>query len=231
MKNKENFLKDRYDPINNRTITYDDDSRLIAALSLIEPSFSKIEVLDIGCYDGEISKRIKDKLGNCEVYGIDISDNTGEEAEKKGIIFKFNDLNEGIDFPDNIFDLVFAGEIIEHIYDTDFFIDEIKRILKPKGVLVITTPNLLSFGRRIGYLIGKGVYMEASLTYPKEPQPAGHIRFFTKDLLIGFMDSKGFKLEKYLSDTVNFIGFRSDFLARAFPTLGRSIICRFRNEK
>ncbi len=231
MNNKESFLKNRYDPVNNRTITYDDDSRLNAVLSLIEPRVDKIKVLDIGCYDGEISKRIKNKLGNCEVYGIDISDNTREEAEKKGIIFKSNDLNEGIDFPDNMFDLVFAGEIIEHIYDTDFFVDEIKRILKPEGILVITTPNFLSLGRRISYLIGRGVYMEASLTYPKNPQPAGHIRFFTKDLLIGFMGCKGFKIEKYLSDTINFIGFRSDFLAKVFPPLGRSIICRFRNEK
>lgn len=231
MKNRTSFLKDRYDPINNRTITYDEDSRLRAVLSLIEPSAKKINVLDIGCYDGEISKRIKEKVGNCVVYGIDVSDNTKEEAEKKGVVFKSNDLNEGIDFPDNMFDLVFAGEIIEHIYDTDFLVDEIRRILKPEGVLVITTPNLLSFGRRVSYLIGKGVFMEASLTYPKKPQPAGHVRFFTKDLLLGFMNSKGFKVEKYLSDTVNFIGFRSDFLAKVFPTFGRSIICRFRNVK
>ena len=232
MNNTTEFLKKRYDPINNRTIFYENDSRFKAVISLINFSGKPIEALDVGCYDGEITKKIKEKIGkNCVMYGIDVAENVASEAEKRGIIYKINDLNAGLDFSENKFDFIFAGEIIEHLYDTDFFISEIKRVLKPNGILIITTPNMVSFGRRMCYLLGIGVFMEASLTYPKNPQPAGHIRFFTKKLLVDFMEYNNFKLEKYISDTVNFIGFKSDLLAKIFPSIGHALICKFRNLK
>lgn len=231
--NKKDFLKNRYDPVQNRTIFYEDDSRLRSLLHLVNSADKPTIALDIGCYDGEIAKKIKEKIGKeCTMYGIDIAENAAKEVQKKGIIFKTNDLNLGLDFPDNMFDFVFAGEIIEHIYDTDLFVSEIKRVLKPGGTLIITTPNLVSLGRRLCYLLGIGVFMEASLTFPKDPQPAGHIRFFTKKLLVDFMAHNNFELEKYVSDTVNFVrGFKSDLMARSFPTIGHALICRFRNKK
>lgn len=232
MNNVEDFLKKRYDPINNRTIFYENDSRIKAVLSLIDFSDNPSNALDIGCYDGEIAKKIKDAIGKkCIMYGVDIAENIGQEVEKKGIIFKINNLNFGLDFPDNMFDFIFAGEIIEHIYDTDFFVNEIKRVLKPGGILIITTPNMVSFGRRLCYFLGIGSFMEASLTYPKKPLPAGHIRFFTRRLLVGFIAHNNFKLEKCISDTVNFVWFKSNLLAKVMPTLGHHLICKFKNIK
>lgn len=160
--NIEKFLEDRYDPVNNRTIFYENDARISTILSLVDHSDKKIKALDIACYDGTIAKLIKDKIDNCDMYGIDYSNNTEKLVKEKGINFKKVDLNKGIDFPDNTFDIIFAGEIIEHIYDTDLFIQEVKRILKPNGRFIITTPNVVSFGRRIMYLFGIGAFMEAS---------------------------------------------------------------------
>jgi len=232
MNNVQEFLKKRYDSTNNSTIFYGKNQRVERALSLIDSCDKNVNVLDIGCYDGEIAKRIGKKIGkSASLYGIDIADNLSDEVMGKGISYKVNNLNEGIDFEDNKFDVVFAGEIIEHLYDTDLFIKEIKRVLKSKGVLIITTPNLVSFGRRLCYLFGIGVFMEASLTFPSKPQPAGHIRFFTKKLLVDFMENNNFELEQYISDTVNFPMFKCDVLAKIFPSLGCSIICKFRNKK
>jgi len=232
MSNVQEFLKKRYDSTNNRTIFYENNERVRAVLSLVDSCDDVVNVLDIGCYDGEIAKKIGEKIGkNANLYGIDMADNLSEEVERRGIIYKVNDLNKGIDFDDNKFDIVFAGEIIEHLYDTDFFIGEIKRVLKPGGILILTTPNLVSLGRRLCYFLGIGIFMEASLHYPKIPQPAGHIRFFTKKLLVDFMKYNNFELEKYVSDNVNFVGFKSNLLARIFPTIGQSLICRFNNVK
>ncbi len=232
MPNTEDFLKKRYDPVYNRTIFYENDSRVKALLSLVDSSGKRSIALDIGCYNGEIAEKIKNKIGKeCVMYGVDAAENIAEEAKKRNIIFKHNDINIGLNFPENMFDLIFAGEIIEHIYDTDFFVSEIKRVLKPNGVLIITTPNMASLGRRICYFLGVGVFMEASLTYPKDPQPAGHIRFFTKKLLVGFFLYNNCKPERCISDTVNFIGFKSDLLARLIPTIGHHIICKFINIK
>jgi len=232
MNNVQNFLKKRYDSINNRTIFYENDERIRAVLSLIDSCDKAINVLDIGCYNGEIAKKIKEKIGkNANVYGIDVADNLSDEVRKRGINYKVNDLNKGIDFENNKFDIVFSGEIIEHLYDTDFFISEVKRVLKPGGILIITTPNLLSLGRRLCYLFGIGIFMEASLVFPINPPVAGHIRFFTKKLLVDFMEFNNFELKKYVSDTVNFPMFKCNFLVKIFPFFGHSIICKFKNIK
>ena len=55
------------------------------------------------------------------------------------------DVSNGLPWQNEYFDAIFAGEIIEHIIDTDFFLDEINRVLNDKGQVVLTTPNAASF--------------------------------------------------------------------------------------
>lgn len=187
------------------------------------------KVLDVGCYDGFVGEIIKKK--NNDVYGLDASMNCVEAAQKKGIKAHIGDLEKEFPFESNFFDTVVAGEIIEHILDTNFFIDEIKRVLKPDGELIITTPNVASLARRIMLLLGMNPYFEASLGFPKEAT-AGHIRFFTKKLLKDFLEHKGMKTISFESDTVNFANtLNLKILADLFPTLGRGLIFKFKNLK
>jgi len=185
---------------------------------------SNYRVLDIGCYDGTIgSLMIKN---NNEVYGIEISEENARCATERGLKVKIQNIESRLSFEDNFFDVVVAGEIIEHIVDTDFFIDEIKRVLNPNGFLILSTPNVASLGRRLFLLLGKNPYFEASFGYPPEAR-AGHIRFFTKELLLGFLKYKGFQIIKFTSDAVNLSPdgkLASKLLADLIPTLGRSLI-------
>jgi len=182
-------------------------------------------VLDVGCYEGSIGKQLIDQ-GN-KVYGIEVNEEATKLAREKGLIVTTQDLESPFQFEDNMFDGVLAGEILEHILDTEFFLDEIKRILKPGGSLVISTPNVASFGRRIFLLLGKNPYFEASFGFPKNAT-AGHIRFYTKELLISFLEFKGFKVVEYQSDIINFGtgSLSSLLLAKWFPTLGRTLIVK-----
>ena len=186
------------------------------------------KVLDIGCYDGSIGEMLIKKSN--EVYGMEINSEVSEVARKKGLKVTVQDIESQFQFEDNFFDAVIGGEIIEHILDTDFFIDEIMRILKPGGHLIISTPNVASFGRRIYLLLGKNPYFEASLGYPIDAH-AGHIRFFTRELLLSFLQHKGLVIEECTSDIINFGisgSMNSTTLANIFPTLGRSIIVKAR---
>lgn len=230
-KGNQEFLKKRYDPVNNRTILRRQENvRLKPILSLLNETKAPISLLDIGCYNGYISILLKKRLGKkCEVYGVDIAENTIALAKKRGVKANLCDITKGINFKDNMFDYVFAGEIIEHLQDTDFFLQEIKRVLKQNGTLILTTPNFLSFGRRIYYLFGIGIYMEASFNLPKNA--AGHIRYYTFDTLKQLLAYHEFEEMKTLSDAVTFPGFESSSLAKIFPTFGRSIIVFTRNKK
>ncbi len=186
-------------------------------------------VLDIGCYDGTLGKLLIDKKN--EVYGIEINKEVAEIAKQKGLEVKIQDVESSFGFEDNFFDVVVAGEIIEHVLDTDFFIDEIKRVLKPDGFLILSTPNVASLGRRFLLLFGKNPYFEASFAYPVGAH-AGHIRFFTKGLLLGYLEHRGFERIKFTSDVVNFTPsgkIASKLLADLVLTFGRSLIVKVKN--
>ena len=103
------------------------------------------KILDIGCGTGLIGEQIKNK-GN-DVYGIDISKGAVANAKKRGVKAKAGDTNREIPFKNNYFDGIILGEIIEHIMDTDDFLKKIKKKLKKKGYIIITTPNLATFKR------------------------------------------------------------------------------------
>jgi methionine biosynthesis protein MetW len=158
-------------------------------------------MLDIGCGDGYITKLISRKTG-CEPHGIDISRNAVKIARKRGIRAKEADMNEGkIPYPDDYFDVVFCGDILEHIYDTEVLLDNIHRVLKPGGCMVVSVPNIASWYNRVFLLIGwMPTWIESSSkTYTGNPflkEGVGHIHAFTEKSLKELIRIKGFKIER-----------------------------------
>lgn len=61
-------------------------------------------------------------------------------------------LNERSPFPNERFDTILASEIIEHLDNPLYFLKECKRILKPNGTIILTTPNAISFSEWQGAL-------------------------------------------------------------------------------
>lgn len=185
------------------------------------------KILDAGGYDGRYAEDFK--VGNNKVYVMDASKDAITLAKKRGMEAVVADLEAKFPYKSNFFDIVHAGEVIEHLYDTDTFLHECRRVLKKNGYLIITTPNVVSLPRRFFYLIGNGKFFEASHTLSTEEKAVGHIRFFSKSLLKNFVERDGFELVDYTSDVVNFPGgIGVKWLARIKPTFGRDLIMRFR---
>ncbi|MDI6777756.1 MAG: class I SAM-dependent methyltransferase [Patescibacteria group bacterium] len=181
-------------------------------------------ILDIGCYDGSFLSLIKNRNNN--FYGLEASDWGTKKSRQKGIEVNqyFFDGENKLPYDDNFFDVAVAGEIIEHIYDTDFFLAEIYRVLKPEGKLLISTPNVASLGRRALLFFGFNPIIELSLN---ELDSSGHIRYFTFKSLQGLLKKHNFKIIVSSSDCINFSrngGIRSGFLAKIFPKFGTSVI-------
>lgn len=189
------------------------------------------KVLDLGCYDGRDSELIL-KQGN-EVYGIERITEAAKTAREKGIIVSNIDLEKNDwGLPNKFFDVILAGEIIEHILDTDQFLKKIYKHLKDDGILILTTPNLASFGRRLLLLIGKNPFIEVS--NKREVNnflPVGHVRYFVKGSLYKLLEYYGFNIVELTADSFNIGLFHSKILAKFFPTLSWRFILKAKKRK
>jgi len=159
-------------------------------------------LLDVGCGDGSFSVLLKSFTN--EVYGVDISEKAVESANEKitkACVVTVDE--EALPFEDNFFDAVFCGEVIEHLYDPDYLLAEIHRVLKPDGLCIITTPNLASWHNRLILLLGFQPYLtEVSLKYnvgkfkAKLNDISGHIRPFTYKSLKELLKLHDFDFKK-----------------------------------
>lgn len=196
MKDKhELFQQNRYKNYNS----FDEDKYyLFKIVSIMKKNkIKKGKLLDIGCADGSYINYLKNKF-EFDVYGIDVSADAIKKSQKKGLKTKRVNVENGIPFENNSFDIVTCSEVIEHVYDTDFLIQEISRILKPNGTLIITTPNLVSLTNRILILLGK--YPLFVPEYKKDQ--SGHIRAYTVDVMINQL--KDHKFKPYIITSPNF---------------------------
>ena len=102
------------------------------------------KVLDVGCYTGSLIYRLFQR-GFSEVYGIDVDQRSvrrGQELhpELKTRIISYD--GKHLPFPDAFFDVVTMFDVLEHIIDLEQFLEkQVKRVLKPGGMLVFQTPN------------------------------------------------------------------------------------------
>ena len=109
-------------------------------------------LLDVGCGVGTISLELQNR--GFEVYGIDFSAVAIEKAREKDINAVLCDVDaDGIPFEDCYFDVAWAGDIVEHVFDPIFLLEEISRVLKPTGKVLISTPNDMDVYRRISIFV------------------------------------------------------------------------------
>ena len=91
-----------------------------------------MSVLDNGCGRGEFLHAFS-SFG-MKAVGTDVSNYCKD--------VKVVDLNKGcLPFPDNYFDVVFSKSVIEHITDTEHYMDEMRRVLKMGGILILMVPD------------------------------------------------------------------------------------------
>ena len=109
--------------------------------ALMEAHREPCKVLDVGCASGTLLKPYTQKH---TVIGIDISLALAQEALRNGYreVTEVDVSTQPLPFADKSFDVVFCGECIEHIVDTDFVFCEINRVLKPGGQFIVTFPNI-----------------------------------------------------------------------------------------
>lgn len=102
----------------------------------------KGKLLDIGCGAGS-DLRAFNKIG-WEAVGVEINQSACEHAWAAGLEVICGTIFDA-GFPDNSFDIVRLRHVLEHLDNPRQVLTEVKRILKPGGQVIITTPHIHSF--------------------------------------------------------------------------------------
>lgn len=137
--------------------TMKDKALLVHYLPYLRPYIRpESHILDIGCGTGAFLQLLGSQ-GYSNLYGIDISAFALQEAQKHTPNLKVccNDLQSAISLNDQQFDLISCLDVIEHLINPFVVLQEIARLLKPGGILLLTTPNSNSILR---YLRGEQWY-------------------------------------------------------------------------
>lgn len=168
---------------------YDAVLRTVRDLDL--PAGAK--VLDAPCGDGEVTIGLA-KAG-FEVSGADIVPELLPEAKARlGDRFRLADLTGKLPWPDGTFDLVLSIEGIEHLEDPFAFVRDVHRLLRPGGILVLTTPNIASLRSRIRYF-GSSFYNSDPRPLDESARhPLHHISLRTFSELRYLLHTSGFRL-------------------------------------
>ncbi len=141
-------------------------------------------VLDLGCGGGGKFTAWAAEAG-FDATGMDISKKAVDMARRgfPGGDFRMLNSDGSIPAEDQTFGAVWCSEVIEHILEVDNFLKEIRRVMKPGGILILTTPYH-------GFI--KNLFIVLFKFHRHFNVSGSHIRFFDKASLAGCLKRTGF---------------------------------------
>jgi len=99
----------------------------------------KGKVLDIGCGTGDFLAEAH--VSHWKTFGIEPNEKAASLTRAKGLCLA----KSTMEFEDNFFDVVTMWHVLEHVPNLEEQIEELKRIIKPTGTIIVAVPNFKSF--------------------------------------------------------------------------------------
>jgi SAM-dependent methyltransferase len=186
------------------------------------------KVLDIGAGHGHDLLIARSVSPQAQLIGVEPYKPYVAELESKGItVHSLNIERDVFPFADGELDIVMANQILEHTKEVFWIFDQISRVLKVGGRLLIGVPNLAALHNRVLLALGM------------QPSPlknnSAHVRGFTKGDMIRLLDSGfpgGYELRGFGGS--NFYPFPPPLarpLAAALPSMAWGIFFHFEKVK
>lgn len=162
----------------------------------------KIRLLDVGCGKGLFLRdfanalRQRSAVKQVQAAGVDLVRSPGDYFSEVCEGFQFVQQNldgKPLPFKEHSFDFVCCNQVLEHVFETEKLVCEFRRVIQPRGLCVISVPNLAAWVNRLLFLFaGQPLGSELGtekITYGFWPaflqpklerfKPSGHIRDFT----------------------------------------------------
>lgn len=179
------------------------------AILKVLPSGRGGDLLDLGTHRGDFTLRVAECIGANRVAGIELIERHAAVASQRGVEVEVGDIDDGLPYASESFDVVNANQVLEHVRRTDVFMREVRRVLRPDGVACISTNNLSSWHNVVSLGLGMQpmpmhVSDEIIVGNPLNPEhrwghrDAGrtHLRLFTARALSELAGFHGLALER-----------------------------------
>jgi 2-polyprenyl-3-methyl-5-hydroxy-6-metoxy-1,4-benzoquinol methylase len=186
------------------TSRYDDVARLLPA--------ERESLLEVGCGSGSLCFALAPNFE--KVVGVDLSPtriatanqvlSTQHAALASRCRFVCQAVDVPLPFADASFDVVIACAILEHVVDVFAAIDEIARVCKSGGSVIITVPNVCYVKHVASLLVGEipltGTERRGARHFREQGWDGGHLHYFSRKSLTDLLLHVGFRPEKWTGD-------------------------------
>ena len=163
--------------------------RVVGLISKVLDFKTSPRVLDIGAGQGALSIRLRDlgaRVSACDVVP--------EQFDASDVDFRVVKPDGTLPFDDGSFDAAIAVEVLEHIDGHDRFFAEVARVLAPGGIVMFTTPNILSLKSRLRFLFTGFFYSFGPLEPFTRDPVSQHIAPFSVNRYEWMMSQHGLRL-------------------------------------
>jgi 2-polyprenyl-3-methyl-5-hydroxy-6-metoxy-1,4-benzoquinol methylase len=147
-----------------------------------------LKLLDIGCSSGLFLDEAR-KTG-FSVEGVELSPDTAESARKNFGLTVHTGTLDAAGFADETFDVITLFDVIEHLSDPLGELRKIRRLLRPGGVLLQSTPNIDGLFPRLSYKLAQRI------DYWPHPEPPHHLYQFSVRTLTAMVKRAGLEPER-----------------------------------
>ncbi len=143
-------------------------------------------VLDLGCGEGAFGAELE--RAGAKVLCADVAREPLARAARlhPGLEVRLLDAAGAWDLQDSSFDAVWAGEVIEHVADTQAWLSEVRRVLRSGGRLILTTPDH-------GPLTLLWMALSSGAFEARMDPRSDHLRFYSRRTLIRLLEDFGFE--------------------------------------
>jgi len=145
------------------------------------------DVLELGCAAGHMTRALVEQ--GCRVVALEVDAEAArfaEEFAERVVVGDLSDSHSLAPIEDDRFDVLLAGDVLEHLPDPLALLRRCRSLLRPDGALVLSVPNVAHVDLKLALLQGRWQYRDVGLL------DRTHLRFFTRRSLDELLHAAGF---------------------------------------